>query len=65
VINDKVFKHAPISWEWAIVFISAIIFMGSIEAWKLAKRLYIRRREVKLGITRSDTVADQRYEVPV
>jgi hypothetical protein len=39
--------------------------MGSIEAWKLAKRVYFRRKDAKLGIIRSDTIDDQRYEVPV
>ena len=36
-------KHAPISWEWALVFISSIIFMLVVEAWKYAKRVFFRR----------------------
>ncbi|KAI1792005.1 Na(+)/Li(+)-exporting P-type ATPase [Ganoderma leucocontextum] len=43
VINDKVFLHAPISWEWSIVFIGALIFLVCVEVWKFAKRLYFRR----------------------
>lgn len=43
VINTKVFKHAPISWEWGIVFIEAILFFAGVEAWKFGKRIYFRR----------------------
>jgi len=31
VINDVVFKHTGISWEWAIVFISAFLFFAGVE----------------------------------
>ncbi|KAI0756012.1 hypothetical protein C8Q80DRAFT_1264131 [Daedaleopsis nitida] len=27
VVNDKVFLHAPINWEWAIVFIGTLVFL--------------------------------------
>ncbi|KAF8456034.1 hypothetical protein BDZ91DRAFT_701772 [Kalaharituber pfeilii] len=43
VINRTVFKHAPISWEWGIVFVEAALFFGGVEAWKLLKRIYYRR----------------------
>jgi len=43
VINHKVFKHAPISWEWGIVFVEATLFFGGVEAWKWIKRIYYRR----------------------
>lgn len=43
VVNDKVFKHAPISWEWGIVFIEGALFFGGVEAWKWLKRIYYRR----------------------
>ena len=43
VINTKVFKHAPISWEWGIVFVEAALFFLGVEAWKLLKRIYYRR----------------------
>lgn len=43
VINTKVFKHAPISWEWGIVFVETALFFGGVEAWKWAKRIYYRR----------------------
>ncbi|OAA74245.1 ATPase, P-type, potassium/sodium efflux, fungal [Cordyceps fumosorosea ARSEF 2679] len=47
VINTVVFKHAPISWEWAVVFIEAFLFFLGIEAWKWAKRVYFRRQARK------------------
>ena len=43
VVNTKVFKHAPISWEWGIVFVETWLFFLGIEAWKFAKRVYYRR----------------------
>ncbi|KAK0547175.1 P-type ATPase [Tilletia horrida] len=45
VINDTVFLHRPISWEWAIVFISILIFIAGIELYKATKRLILRRRK--------------------
>lgn len=47
VINTVVFKHAPISWEWGVVFIEAILFFMGIESWKWAKRVYFRRQARK------------------
>jgi magnesium-transporting ATPase (P-type) len=44
VINTVVFKHAPIDWEWGIVFISAGLFFAGVEAWKWCKRIYFRRK---------------------
>merc|ERR1712000_109814 len=46
-LNTVVFKHAPISWEWGIVFIEAILFFMGIESWKWAKRIYFRRQARK------------------
>ncbi|TFK84086.1 sodium P-type ATPase-like protein [Polyporus arcularius HHB13444] len=43
VINDRVFLHAPISWEWGIVFIGSLVFVLCVEAWKYGKRVYFRR----------------------
>jgi potassium/sodium efflux P-type ATPase len=46
-LNTVVFKHAPISWEWGIVFIEAVLFFLGIESWKWAKRIYFRRQARK------------------
>lgn len=43
-LNTVVFKHAPISWEWGIVFVEAILFFLGIESWKWAKRIFFRHR---------------------
>ena len=47
VINHVVFKHTGITWEWAIVIIESVLFVGGIEAWKWAKRVYFRRQDKK------------------
>lgn len=44
VINRVVFKHEGITWEWGVVFVEAVLFVGGVEAWKLAKRVYFRRQ---------------------
>ncbi|GAA5914347.1 hypothetical protein JCM6882_008168 [Rhodosporidiobolus microsporus] len=43
VINDVVFKHTSISWQIALPFISTLVFLVCVEAWKWAKRVYFRR----------------------
>lgn len=54
VINTVVFKHAPISWEWGIVFVSAALFFLGVEMWKFAKRVYFRHKGNK-GVDKSST----------
>lgn len=49
VINDVVFKHTGISWEWAIVFIAALLFFLGVEFWLWCKRVYFRRAAAKEG----------------
>ncbi|KAJ5161025.1 ATPase P-type K/Mg/Cd/Cu/Zn/Na/Ca/Na/H-transporter [Penicillium capsulatum] len=44
VLNDVVFKHKPITWEWGIVAVEAVLFFAGVEAWKWAKRVYFRHR---------------------
>ncbi|KAI5860668.1 potassium/sodium eff [Durotheca rogersii] len=46
--NTVIFRHLSISWEWAIVFISAGLFFAGVENWKWAKRVYMRRRSRRL-----------------
>lgn len=43
VINQKVFKHTGITWEWSIVFIAASLFFSGVECWKFGKRIFFRR----------------------
>lgn len=42
VLNEKVFAHTGISWEWGIVFVEALLFFLGVEAWKWAKRVWVR-----------------------
>ncbi|KAF2629529.1 potassium/sodium eff [Macroventuria anomochaeta] len=44
VINTVVFKHAPIDWEWGVVFVEAGLFFAGVESWKWCKRVYFRRK---------------------
>jgi len=48
-LNDYVFKHHNISWEWGIVFIAAIVFFLGSESYKYMKRVFFRRRDAKKG----------------
>lgn len=60
-LNHVVFLHAPISWEWGIVFIAGGLFFAGVEAWKLAKRVFIRRRSRKtMGLAWKDMDNEQR-----
>lgn len=47
VLNEVVFKHTTISWEWAVVFIAALLFFAGIELWKWIKRAWFRRQDRK------------------
>ncbi|BCR82669.1 cation-translocating P-type ATPase [Aspergillus chevalieri] len=58
IINDVVFKHVGISWEWGIVFVEVVVFFAGVEAWKWAKRVYFRRQEWKQGPTSRIDVAE-------
>ncbi|KAL4781329.1 hypothetical protein BJX76DRAFT_350269 [Aspergillus varians] len=46
VINDVVFKHTGISWEWGVVIVEAFLFLAGVEFWKWCKRIYFRRESV-------------------
>ncbi|KAJ5159440.1 ATPase P-type K/Mg/Cd/Cu/Zn/Na/Ca/Na/H-transporter [Penicillium canariense] len=47
VLNDVVFKHKPITWEWGIVAVEAVLFFIGVEGWKWVKRVFFRRRARK------------------
>ncbi|KAG0165097.1 hypothetical protein DFQ28_009225 [Apophysomyces sp. BC1034] len=44
VLNRDIFKHAPITWEWAVVAISVIVYIILVEAYKALKRKFIPRK---------------------
>jgi len=47
VINDAVFKHTGITWEWIVVLIESLLFFAGIETYKFGKRAFLRRRQAK------------------
>ena len=53
VINDVVFKHTGIGWEWGVCFGFSLLYIAWMESWKLCKRVYFKRRalsaEEKVG----------------
>ncbi|KAF2023558.1 sodium P-type ATPase-like protein [Setomelanomma holmii] len=38
VINEKVFKHGAITWEWGVAFGAVVIYISALETWKMIKR---------------------------
>lgn len=38
VINQKVFKHSSITWEWGVSFGCVVLYIAAIELWKMIKR---------------------------
>lgn len=50
VINNKVFLHDPIGYEWGVAFACTILFFMGAEAWKWFKRIYIRKMNKKAKI---------------
>lgn len=53
-LNDRVFRHTGISWEWGIVFIASGLFFLGVEGWKWAKRVYFRRLAKKNAVGNVD-----------
>ena len=39
-VNNIVFKHSGLSWEWGIVGGCVVVYVGLIEAWKAVKRRF-------------------------
>ncbi|KAJ5683461.1 hypothetical protein N7462_006626 [Penicillium macrosclerotiorum] len=40
VINQMVFKHHAITWEWGIVFGCTATYLACVESWKAVKRAF-------------------------
>ena len=47
VINDKVFLHGPIGYEWGVAVAFTVAFLIGAEIWKLIKRVYFRAQSRK------------------
>ncbi|PVU89478.1 hypothetical protein BB561_005337 [Smittium simulii] len=46
VLNEKIFKHHPISWEWGIVFVSFVLYFIFDAIYKYVKRYIFRPNHV-------------------
>lgn len=47
VINNKVFLHGPIGYEWGLSVAFTVLFLVGAEAWKYFKRVYFKRLSAK------------------
>ncbi|TKA68933.1 hypothetical protein B0A55_08471 [Friedmanniomyces simplex] len=61
VINDVVFKHTGITWEWIIVFVASLMFFAGVETYKFGKRAVFMRWEAR----GSGTVGGQDVEARI
>jgi Na+-exporting ATPase len=37
-LNEKVFKHGRVTWEWGVALGAVVIYISAIEMWKMVKR---------------------------
>ena len=47
VINDIVFLHDPIGYEWGLAVGFILLFLSGAEIWKWFKRIYFRKSTIK------------------
>ncbi|CAO3676740.1 unnamed protein product [Rhizopus stolonifer] len=40
VLNTEVFKHRPITWEWGMTVASVLVYIATVELYKLIKRRF-------------------------
>ncbi|KAJ5306033.1 hypothetical protein N7508_005048 [Penicillium antarcticum] len=40
VVNQLVFKHQAITWEWGVVFGCTVVYLILVESWKAVKRAF-------------------------
>ena len=50
VLNEVVFKHTGVDWQWACVFVGTFVFVLGVEAYKWAKRVFFRHRRRRDGV---------------
>lgn len=46
-LNDVVFLHRGLSWQWAVVIVATILFFAGAEGYKWIKRAFIRRQSAQ------------------
>ncbi|KAK5122327.1 hypothetical protein LTR85_004238 [Meristemomyces frigidus] len=61
VINDVVFKHTGISWEWGIVFVESFLFFAGVETYKFGKRRFFLRQASKLEAAGGSDAQDRMF----
>ena len=54
VINQAVFRHHPLTWEWGLVFGSLVCFVMLVESWKAIKRRKLRSRGSFIDVRKSE-----------
>ncbi|KAI6899952.1 Na(+)/Li(+)-exporting P-type ATPase [Hortaea werneckii] len=62
VVNKTVFRHLPLTWEWALVFGSSVLFVVLVEAWKAAKRVKRSRDERKRQVVNTEKQVEKSEE---
>lgn len=62
VLNDKVFKHTGIGWEWGLCFGFSLSFIFCVEVWKMAKRSFYRRREAARNESDKESPSMKHFE---
>ena len=62
VVNKTVFRHLPLTWEWALVFGSSVLFVVLVEAWKAAKRVKRSRAERKGQVVSTEKQVEKSEE---
>jgi Na+-exporting ATPase len=56
-LNEKVFKHGPITWEWGVSLGAVVIYISAIEMWKMIKRRMGISSGARRTISREDAEA--------
>ena len=54
VINQIVFRHHPLTWEWGLVFASLVCFVGLVESWKAVKRRWLKSSRSYIDMRKSE-----------
>lgn len=42
-INQVVFKHHGLTWEWGVVIACVVVYLALVETWKACKRRFLNR----------------------
>lgn len=54
IINQRVFRHHPLSWEWGLVLGSLVCFVALVESWKAIKRRRMRSSGIVEDLKKSE-----------